>query len=121
MKALNKRELARLERELVVCLTEACETAKAEIVGFSWLTHRLVPDDFPSSLRITWVFEREAQKAAAVAGTAKARMLALTGRALDEAGVKLDHVGWHVRFDSEEACARSHGGDWNRRLASAHR
>ena len=116
MKAMSKRDLARLERELVACLTDACETAKGEIVGFTWLTHRLAPADFPASLRITWVFEREADKAAALAGEAKARMLALTDQALDTAGVKLDHVAWHVRFDSEEACSRSHAGDWNRRL-----
>jgi hypothetical protein len=116
VKPLNKRDMARLERELVVCLTEACETAKAEIVGFSWLTHRLAPEDFPASLRITWVFEREADKAAAVAGDAKVRMLALTGLALEQAGIQLDHPAWHVRFDSEEACQQSHGGDWSKRL-----
>ena len=116
MKPLSKRELARLERELVTCLTDACETAKAQIVGFTWLTHRLDPDQFPASLRITWVFEREADKAAALAGEAKACMLTLTTQALDEAGIQLDHPAWHVRFDSEEACARSHAGDWNRRL-----
>ena len=71
-------DVARLERELVACLTDACETAKAEIVGFTWLTHRLDPEVFPTSLRITWVFEHEADKAAALAGEAKARMLALT-------------------------------------------
>ena len=116
MKAMGKREVARVERELVVCLTEACETAKAEIVGFTWLTHRLDPDNFPASLRITWVFQREADKAAALAGEAKARMLALTCQALDEVGIRLDHPAWHVRFDSEEACSRSHNGDWNKRL-----
>ncbi|RAS25038.1 MULTISPECIES: hypothetical protein [unclassified Pseudomonas] len=116
MKAMSKRDLARLERELVACLTEACETAKAEIVGFSWLTHRLAPEDFPASLRITWVFEREADKTVALAGAAKGRMLALTAQALEQAGVTLDHAAWHVRFDSEEACSRSHAGDWNRRL-----
>ncbi|WP_312154364.1 hypothetical protein [Pseudomonas sp.] len=111
MKALSKRDLARLERELVVCLTEACE-----IVGFTWLTHRLAPDNFPASLRITWVFEQEADKDAAVAGAAKARMLELTAQALSEAGVHLDHVAWHVRFDSEQACQHSHAGNWDRRL-----
>ncbi|MGE8466571.1 hypothetical protein D3C81_1363100 [compost metagenome] len=116
MKAMGKREIARVERELVLCLTEACETAKAEIVGFSWLTHHLDPDSFPASLRITWVFEREADKSTALAGDAKARMLALTGQALDDVGVRLDHLAWHVRFDSEEACSRSHGGDWSKRL-----
>lgn len=116
MKALGKREMGRLERELVACLTDACETAKAEIVGFSWLTHRLEPENFPVSLRITWVFEREADKAAAMAGDAKARMLTLTRQALDQAGIQLDHPAWHVRFDSEEACARAHGGNWGKRL-----
>ncbi|WP_416468036.1 hypothetical protein [Pseudomonas sp. LFS044] len=119
MKVPGKRELARLERELVACLTDACETAKAEIVGFTWLTHRLDADEFPTSLRITWVFEREADKAAALAGEAKARMLKLTAQALDEAGVQLDHPAWHVRFDSEEACARGHAGDWNTRLGAS--
>ncbi|MNG81463.1 hypothetical protein D3C81_513390 [compost metagenome] len=113
---MGKREIARLERELVTCLTEACETAKAEIVGFSWLTHRLDPDNFPASLRITWVFEHEAEKASALAGEAKSRMLTLTQQALEHAGVHLDHTAWHVHFDSEEACKRSHGGDWNKRL-----
>lgn len=116
MKALGKREMARLERELVACLTDACETAKAQIVGFSWLTHRLDPEDFPGSLRITWVFEQEADKAAAVAGEAKAHMLALTRQALEQAGIQLDHPAWHVRFDSEQACAHGHAGDWAKRL-----
>ena len=116
MSPLSKRDLARLERELVACLTEACETAKAEIVGFSWLTHRLDPASFPASLRITWVFASEADKTTALAGPAKARMLALTAEALQAAGVQLDHPAWHVRFDSEQACARSHAGDWNQRL-----
>ncbi|MDW2778378.1 hypothetical protein ACF8FG_19145 [Pseudomonas sp. YQ_6] len=116
MKALGKREMGRLERELVACLTDACEAAKAEIVGFSWLTHRLHPEDFPGSLRITWVFGQEADKAAAVVGDAKARMLALTALALEQAGIQLDHPAWHVRFDSEEACSHGHGGDWAKRL-----
>ncbi|HEN8799703.1 hypothetical protein [Pseudomonas sp. CM27] len=116
MKASGKREMARLERELVICLTDACETAKAEIIGFSWLTHRLDPEDFPASLRITWVFEQEADKAAAMTGDAKTRMLVLTAQALEAAGIALDHPAWHVRFDSEEACAQGHGGDWGKRL-----
>ncbi|MNC63371.1 hypothetical protein D3C75_1134890 [compost metagenome] len=67
-------------------------------------------------MRITWVFEREVDKAAALASDAKAHMLKLTAQALDEAGIRLDHPAWHVRFDSEEACERSHAGDWNKRL-----
>jgi hypothetical protein len=51
-----------------------------------------------------------------VVGDAKARMLALTALALEQAGIQLDHPAWHVRFDSEEACAHGHGGDWAKRL-----
>ena len=112
----GKRELARIERRLIATLTDACETAKAEIHGFAWLTHQVDLDDFPASLRITWVFTDDTAKAEALAGEAKARILALTTQALAEAGVQLDHVAWHVRYDSEEACWRDHGGDWNRRL-----
>jgi len=43
-------------------------------------------------------------------------MLMLTNQALDQAGIQLDHPAWHVRFDSEEACKQSHGGDWAKRL-----
>ncbi|MCO7518455.1 MULTISPECIES: hypothetical protein [unclassified Pseudomonas] len=116
MMAGNRRALARLERELVACLTDACTVAQAEIVGFAWLTHRLDLDDFPASLRITWVFTDDTDMARALAGADKARMIALTGQALSEAGIALDPVAWYVRFDSEEACWRDHGGDWNRRL-----
>ncbi|MEW9678276.1 hypothetical protein [Pseudomonas sp. TE50-2] len=116
MMASGKRALARLEREMVACLTEACATAQGEIVGFAWLTHQVDLDDFPASLRITWVFTDDTDKARALAGADKARMIALTARALSDAGIALDHVAWHVRFDSEEACWRDHGGDWNRRL-----
>ncbi|NIF18723.1 hypothetical protein F3J43_17165 [Pantoea sp. Cy-639] len=116
MMASDKRALARLEREMVACLTEACATAQAEIVGFAWLTHRIDFDNFPASLRIIWVFSDDTDKARALAGADKARMIALSAQALAAAGIRLDHVAWHVRFDSEEACWRDQGGDWNRRL-----
>ena len=35
----GKRELARIERRLIATFTDACEAAKAEIQGFTWLTH----------------------------------------------------------------------------------
>lgn len=32
----SKRDHARIERRLIASLTDACEAAKAEIVGFDW-------------------------------------------------------------------------------------
>jgi hypothetical protein len=113
----SKREQARLERHLVASLTDACETAKAEIVGFSWLTH--VADDaaFPASLKVVWVFDTQASKAQALARGLGERMLELTAIALGEAGLELQPLAPHVQYDSEEQCQRINGGNWTQRLA----
>lgn len=115
--ALSKRDQTHIERRLVATLTDACETAKAEIVGFCWLTHEVDYSVFPSSLRVIWVFDTEAQKDLALASRQGERMVALTATALDEAQVLVSPVAAHVQFDSEEQCQRVNGGNWQQRLA----
>ena len=115
--SLSKRDQARIERRLIATLTEACETAKAEIPGFTWLTHELDYDLFPSSLRVVWVFETQAHQDRALAAGQGARMVELTAMALREADVPVSPVAAHVQFDSEEQCRRSHAGNWQQRLA----
>ena len=114
---LSKRDQTRMERQLSSCLREACEAAKAEIVGFSWLTHEVDYTCFPESLQVTWIFATEAQRAQAIEEGHAARMQALTRAALAEAGIDMAALIAAVRFDSEEACKRNDGGDWQRRLA----
>ncbi|EHY78833.1 hypothetical protein [Stutzerimonas stutzeri] len=114
---LSKRDQTRMERQLSSCLREACEAAKAEIVGFSWLTHEVDYTRFPESLQVTWIFATEAQRAQAIEEGHAARMQALTRAALAEAGIDMAALIAAVRFDSEEACKRNDGGDWQRRLA----
>ena len=53
----GKRELARIERQLIVTLTDACETAKDEIKGFIWLTHTADLSALAETLKVIWVFE----------------------------------------------------------------
>ncbi|MEB2517590.1 hypothetical protein SOP85_19405 [Pseudomonas sp. YuFO20] len=113
---MGKRELARIERRLIATLTDACETAKAEIKGFTWLTHTADLSDLARTLRVTWVFETLADKKLAEA-SAKVRILELTAIALKEADIDLKPSDHTVRFDSEEECQRTHGGDWDKRLA----
>jgi hypothetical protein len=113
---MGKRELARIERRLIATLTDACETAKAEIKGFTWLTHTADLSDLARTLRVTWVFETLADKKLAEA-SAKVRILELTAIALKEADIDLKPSDHTVRFDSEEECQRTHGGDSNKRLA----
>src|SRR5476649_225271 len=108
---LTKHDTARLERRLVATLTEACETAKAEIPGFDWLTHTVDYANFPQSLRVIWVFDTRANQDHALASGADQRMRELTAAALQEADVAAVNIDRCVRFDSEEACSAQHGGD----------
>lgn len=112
----GKRELARIERRLITALTEACETAKAEIKGFTWLTHVAEPNALAETLKVIWVFETLADRKLAQV-EAKARILELTATALNEACIDLKLTDRNVRFDSEEECQRTHDGDWQKRLA----
>lgn len=112
----GKRELARIERRLITTLTEACETAKVEIKGFTWLTHAAEPNALAETLQVIWVFETLADRKLAQV-EAKARIFELTATALDEACIDLKLTDRNVRFDSEEECQRIHNGDWQKRLA----
>ncbi|MCQ4297994.1 hypothetical protein NAU58_20670 [Pseudomonas stutzeri] len=114
---LSKRDQTRMERQLSSYLCEACEVAKAEIVGFSWLTHEVNYERFPESLQVIWIFGTGAQKAEALDAGQGTRMQLLTRTALEQAGIDFDAMSAPVRFDSEEACTRSDGGNWQRRLA----
>lgn len=114
---LSKREQAQLERRLITTLTDACETAKAEIVGFSWLTHEVDYALFPSSLMVVWVFDTHANRNQAIACGQDKRMLELTTQALLASGIHISQVMAHLHFDSEEQCRRVNAGDWQQRLA----
>jgi hypothetical protein len=114
---LSKRDQAHIERRLVATLTEACETAKAQIVGFEWLTHEVDYDKFPSSLRVVWVFDTQDNMNQALGSGQGERMVELTAIALNEADVFVSQASAHVQFDSEEQCQRANGGNWQQRLA----
>jgi hypothetical protein len=116
--SLGKREIARIERRLVTTLTDACETAKGEIKGFTWLTHTADLNAFAQTLKVTWVFETLTDKKLAQA-SAKERVFELTAIALIEANIDVKPSDHTVRFDSEEECQRTHGGDWQKRLAQS--
>lgn len=114
---LSKREQAQQERQLVAGLTQACATGQAEIVGFIWLTHRVDEQKFPSSLRVTWVFDTQANRDRALANGQDERMVELTAEALSQAGISVSAVSAHLTFDSEEQCQRVDAGNWQQRLA----
>lgn len=100
--AASKRKYAGIERELIRTLTDACETAKSEIVGFQWLTHDVNYERFPESLIVTWVFDGEANKARALASADKARVLELTLAAFEEVGISVSRIADHVAFSIKQ-------------------
>ncbi|WP_373423219.1 hypothetical protein [Ectopseudomonas alcaliphila] len=104
-----KRKYSGIERELIRTLTLACETAKSEIVGFQWLTHDVDYERFPQSLRVTWMFDNEANRARALASADKARMLALTQAAFDEVGISVSSIAEHVAFSVERQTRGTRG------------
>lgn len=114
--SLTKREQSRIERTLTATLTDACETAKAEIVGFQWLTHDVDYQRFPASLRVIWVFASQAEQDAAIAKGQERLMQQLTAAALQVAEVSLENPAAHVRLDNEQQCLRADGGNWQQRL-----
>lgn len=85
----GKRELARIEHWLITTLTEACETAKGEIKGFTWLTHTADLNALAETLKVIWVFETLADRKLAQV-VAKARIFELTAIALNEAYIDLN-------------------------------
>ena len=114
----GKRELARIERQLITTLTEACATAKGEIKGFAWLTHIADLNALAETLKVIWVFETLTDKKLALVD-AKARIFEFTSIALNDANIELIPSDHSVRFDSEEECQRSHRGAWKIRLTQS--
>jgi hypothetical protein len=107
--ASSKRKYSGIERELIRALTRACETAKAEIVGFQWLTHEVDYQQFPQSLVVTWMFDSEANKAQALASTDAARMRELTQAAFEEVGISVADITAHVAFSVEQPARGKRG------------
>jgi hypothetical protein len=117
----NKRELKRMERQLVVALTEACDAAKVEVPGFCWLTHDNGVSQFPANLRVTWIFDTRANLEQALVGGFKQRARAQTLAALEQTGLDPGTIFNCLQFDSEEACTNSQKGNWLARLAQLRR
>ncbi|KPQ26869.1 MAG: hypothetical protein HLUCCX14_17020 [Marinobacter excellens HL-55] len=117
----SKPRQKHMERELIATLSDACETAKAEIPGFLWLTHDNGKQEFPEGLRVTWVFDTQANLERALANGDDERMRTLTRVALEWTGIAPELIASCLQFDSEEACEKSQNGDWLKRLEQIRR
>lgn len=117
----SKRKQQQMERQLIASLTDACEVAKAEVPGFNWLTHDNGNHQFPAGLRVTWIFDTQANLDRALASGDGQRMQEWTRVALDKTGIDSRLIPTCLQFDSEEACRKAQDGDWLARLAQIRR
>lgn len=106
----------KIDNNVRVALTKACEQLLEDVDGFEWLTHQANYTNFPASLLITCVFDTfEHQHASQEQQLQHIQKLIQTQ--LLNVGVKLKAINQQIIFDNEQACAQDNDGQWHERLA----
>ena len=105
-----------LENTIVTLLTRVCEQSLKSFDGFQWVTHLVNYKDFPRSLTIICVFDRQDQVSKLLSSSNHDYLVSLIVEQLKSAGIQLPNAQQQIQFDSEEACNLEHAGKWNRRL-----
>jgi hypothetical protein len=116
---MNKT-IKKLDNQIVKALTIACEQLKDEFEDFTWLTHQADFSNFPASLIVRCVFNTDAGLATLKHEQGEAIFSKRIHAALLKVGILLKSPKRHVVFDTEEACAREHQGNWKQRLTTFH-
>lgn len=111
-----KKSDRKTDNNLRAALTDACETALDNVEGFRWLTHLADYKRFPASLKIICVFDTDRQLAAATTGRQDDFLRSVIREKLRAAGFDIAGLEQRIYLDTEEACAREHGGRWQDRL-----
>ncbi|MFD2229511.1 Fis family transcriptional regulator [Alkalimarinus sediminis] len=112
-----RRTDKKIDNNVRKALTIACDTALEQVEGFKWLTHTAKYDCFPGSLLVTCVFDTDESLDNFYDQALDVYFRKLIQGSLLKVGVKFKHVQKQVRFDTEEACEREHGGNWTERIA----
>ncbi|EED34947.1 conserved hypothetical protein [Luminiphilus syltensis NOR5-1B] len=103
------------ERDIVSALTRVCNEALESIPDFAWITHFVDYEHFPESLVVVSVFKEDEQLHRARASKVDKHLSALVSAELRTIGVTLNANSSQIRCDTEEACEREHGGNWQLR------
>ncbi len=105
-----EEELLLTERRLIEVLTEVCEEAKNDNVGFIWLTHF----GHWRSPEVIAVFSRESDKLNASTNKWNIDFINKVNIAVES----IKAIPQSVSFTSEEACKKQSKGDWERHFDS---
>jgi len=115
-KALSKTQ-KKLDNALRGALQSVCESTLKDLEGFSWLTHQADYANFPASLLIICIFEYDEQLDAFTNSGSASNIRSKIQQSALRVGVRLKNPPSQIRFDSEQACKKNHGGNWRIRLA----
>lgn len=107
----------KMDNKICKALTIACENSLHEVPGFVWLTHRVNYTNFPASIVVTCVFDTAAEIEVMKSQQQDELLRNTIQKQLLKVGVVVKNVKQQVQFDSEEACLKSHQGEWSERLA----
>ena len=99
------------ERKLIAVLTGVCEDVKSDNNGFVWLTHL----GHWRAPQVIAVFDLEQEKQRALSNGWDMDFINKVNIAL--ASIKSTPTA--IYFDSEEACKKASGGDWDKHLSNA--
>ncbi len=107
----------KIENQLRLALTDVCEAALKEIEGFKWLTHTINYTQFPKSLNVICVFETKETLKNYLMLNEGIALPTLIQATLKSINIELKNPVKQVLYDTEEACAEEHNGNWSQRLS----
>ncbi|MEH6557413.1 MAG: Fis family transcriptional regulator [Oceanicoccus sp.] len=92
----------KIDNNIRLALTDACELFLDDISGFQWLTHHANYSNFPASLAITCVFDTDESRTQANQNGNLAKMQNIIQTRLLKTGVKLKAAKQQIVFECEE-------------------
>ncbi len=111
-----KKTDKKIDKQICQALTQACELAKQEVLGFQWLTHLVNYNQFPNSLSVICIFDTKAELEQVHQAGKDQLMISLIGRELEKINIRFKDISCHVSFDTEEACKSEYNGNWQKRF-----
>lgn len=104
----------KLDNTLRLALTDVCDIALKDIIGFQWLTHSVNYSNFPQSLKIICVFDTNENIRYFEQSHYSVTLEELIQTKLGN--ITLKNISKHIAYDSEENCHKEHYGQWVKRL-----
>jgi hypothetical protein len=92
----------KVDNQLCEVLTDVCEAALKQCLGFQWLTHVANYNKFPKSLKVTCIFDTNDNVDNFIVTPGYDELMSLIQQKLLSIGIRVNNIADHISFDSEE-------------------